>query len=167
MRWLTADHHFGHRNIIEFANRPWKSIGEHDEWMIEAWNEVVGGEDEVWVLGDFAFVSDRWELKRLVKRLKGKKHLVLGNHDGTRARHWETGEWESVEKIGMVDGVVLCHDALGWTIKNGWSEGWPRMFCGHVHGNWKVTWGRYVNVGVDQWGYRPVEWGEAAKLFKD
>lgn len=118
-------------------------------------------------IGGFRVCQRSVGVEAIGEAIKGEEAFGVGESRRDEGEALGDGEWESVEKIGMVDGVVLCHDALGWTIKNGWSEGWPRMFCGHVHGNWKVTWGRYVNVGVDQWGYRPVEWGEAAKLFKD
>ena len=167
MRWLTADQHFMHRNIMEFAKRPFASIEDHDEALIDAWNANVRERDEVWVVGDVFFSNDAWEVRRMMRRLRGEKHLVLGNHDGTRARQVGFGVWDSVQVTAQVDGVTLCHDALGWAIKNGWQEGWPRMFCGHVHQNWRVTWGRFVNVGVDQWDYAPVAWEVASELFKD
>jgi calcineurin-like phosphoesterase family protein len=32
---------------------------EHDEALVRAWNDVVGAEDEVWHLGDFALGPPR------------------------------------------------------------------------------------------------------------
>ena len=52
--FFTSDQHFGHRNIIDYCHRPFGDVGEMDEIIIAGWNETVGLEDEVWVLGDFA-----------------------------------------------------------------------------------------------------------------
>jgi calcineurin-like phosphoesterase family protein len=164
VKWVTADQHFGHAKILEFTKRPWRTVDEHDLGLMKLWNSKVRVEDEVWCVGDFSFRGPS-ETKWILDNLRGKKHLVLGNHDGSALRHAGLGRWASVGKVAECDGVTLCHDAIGWTERNGWKVGWPRMFCGHVHEGWKVTWGRYVNVGVDQWRYEPVEWGEAAKLF--
>ncbi len=53
--WFTADHHFGHANIIDFCQRPFADVDAMDEALVARWNEVVGDEDEVWYLGDFAY----------------------------------------------------------------------------------------------------------------
>lgn len=68
--WFTSDLHFGHKNIIRFCDRPWNSVEEMDEALINNWNSVVGDDDIVFDLGDFAFASNgRW--KELLQRLKG------------------------------------------------------------------------------------------------
>jgi len=163
-RWLTADQHFGHRKILEFTARPWRTLDEHDRGLLELWNSRVGKEDEVWVVGDFSFhgvTETRW----LLENMNGKKHLILGNHDGTMERNGKVG-WASVRKVDEIDGVMLRHDAIGWAGRYGWNVGLPKMFCGHVHESWKTCWGRFVNVGVDQWGYAPVRWEEARRCFE-
>ena len=79
--WFTSDTHFGHKNIIKFSERPFSDVEEMDEVMIRRWNEVVGKDDTVYHLGDFAFLSTG-KLRQLISRLNGKICLVNGNHDG-------------------------------------------------------------------------------------
>lgn len=75
--YVTADLHFGHRRIAEF--RPFASMEEHEEHIMDEWRKVVRPRDKVWVLGDAAFT-----LEGLAKlwMLPGTKYLVRGNHDG-------------------------------------------------------------------------------------
>ena len=55
MIYFTADTHFGHNNVIQFCDRPFASVEEMDEAMIQNWNERVTGNDTVYILGDMFF----------------------------------------------------------------------------------------------------------------
>lgn len=82
---MTSDTHFGHEAIPRLSGRPFDSISEHDEALIENWNSVVGAEDLTFVLGD-AFLGNRLALMRAyLPRMNGRKILVSGNHDKTFA----------------------------------------------------------------------------------
>lgn len=81
--WFTSDTHWGHLNIIKFCNRPWKTVEEMDEALIENWNSAVSKDDIVFHLGDFAFAPN-WRWKELLSRLNGHIYLILGNHDVSR-----------------------------------------------------------------------------------
>ena len=77
--WLTSDLHFGHKNILKFCKRPWDTVEEMDEGLIQNWNRVVGKDDLVFDLGDFAFASNsKW--KDLLSQLNGHHYFILGNH---------------------------------------------------------------------------------------
>ena len=53
--WYTADTHFGHESIIPFAGRPFRHASHMDSVLIERMWEKVGPEDDLWIIGDFAF----------------------------------------------------------------------------------------------------------------
>ena len=53
--FFTGDQHFDHANIIRFCNRPFTSVEEMNETIIENWNSIVSNKDDVYCLGDFAF----------------------------------------------------------------------------------------------------------------
>ena len=78
--FFTADTHFGHKNIIKYCNRPFASLDEMNETLIENWNKVVSLEDTVYILGDFAYCS-KTSVEDFLKRLNGEKHLISGNHE--------------------------------------------------------------------------------------
>ena len=78
--FFTSDSHFNHENIIRFCKRPFKDTKEMDEALINNWNNVVGQDDTVFHLGDFAFGgSELWN--GVLNQLNGHKILIVGNHD--------------------------------------------------------------------------------------
>ena len=79
--FFIGDTHFGHENILKFEaeHRPFNTVVEMNEAIVERWNKVVNPKDTVWHLGDVVFGMDN--LKYL-GRLNGNKKLIMGNHDG-------------------------------------------------------------------------------------
>src|SRR5262245_11646673 len=51
---FPSDHHWGHAAARSLYRRPFTSVAEMDQVMIDRWNAVVEPDDEVWHLGDFA-----------------------------------------------------------------------------------------------------------------
>jgi calcineurin-like phosphoesterase family protein len=58
MLWFTSDFHFGHKNISEYAHRPFPhgeaGVPAMDDGLVDAFNARVCADDDVWVLGDVA-----------------------------------------------------------------------------------------------------------------
>lgn len=79
--FYISDLHFGHQNVIKFDNRPYANTDEMDRGMIRKWNDRVGKDDDVYVVGDFAFRSG-YDPAWYLQQLSGHKHLIVGNHDG-------------------------------------------------------------------------------------
>jgi len=52
-KWFISDTHFSHSNIIRYTGRPFQSVKEMDERLIENWNALVKSQDTVFFLGDF------------------------------------------------------------------------------------------------------------------
>ena len=168
--FYISDTHLGHKNCIEFDKRPFESVEEMDQTIIDNWNRKVTDEDTVYILGDFIYRSGRsfdWYLKQL----KGKKILVSGNHD------WQLLEDEKTkpyfEHIGNLveidDGdkqIVLCHFPLAeW---NGSRRKWNTTYhiYGHIHGDrgnsyWYMACEeRAFNAGCMINNYEPVTFDE-------
>lgn len=82
MIYFTADLHFGHKNIIEFMNRPFRDVVEMREGLLNGINRRVKQTDELWILGDFALHGQTNEVKELIRRIVCKHtRFVMGNHD--------------------------------------------------------------------------------------
>ena len=82
MRYYIADLHFGHASLNNrMDNRKFESVEAMDEYMIAQWNSRVRRNDEVVILGDFAIYKHGEQINQLLERLKGRKTLIIGNHD--------------------------------------------------------------------------------------
>lgn len=108
--WFTADLHFGHRAILRYTNRPFADLDEMRTMVISNWNRHVRPNDDVYVLGDFSFEPKAQALETF-EALQGRKHLIVGNHDGDSVRKLP---WESVSPLKTFRGgegvrIVLCH----------------------------------------------------------
>lgn len=164
---FTSDLHLGHRNIIRLCNRPFSSVEEMDAALIENWNTKVHQNDVVYILGDLLFRNER-PPEEYLRQLKGKKHLITGNHDRDWVRKCDlTQFFESVNRLDFIsDGkrqMALCHFPM---------MTWPHvtrsyMVFGHIHANTDAEYWpliarneKMLNAGVDINGFAPVTFGE-------
>jgi calcineurin-like phosphoesterase family protein len=179
--WLTSDTHFFHVNIIKYCNRPWADVDQMTEGLIKNWNSVVGRDDEVYHLGDFAMGGKRRaeDLARVLGRLNGRIHLVRGNHDDyvLKSPCVERFEWVKdyhelrIPDVDAPNGrswhVPLFHfPMLTWH-----KAGRDNVFhChGHCHGGIRERnrGTRRVDVGVDCNNYFPFSTEQLAGMIKD
>ena len=153
--FFTSDTHFGDHRVLNLYPRPFGSVAAMDAALIARWNEVVGPEDEVWHLGDFARTAQL--AADILPRLNGRKHLTVGNNDPAPelAHGWTTIVPYAELRLDGTE-LVLCHYPF---------RSWNRMhrgavnLHGHSHGRLKPL-PRQFDVGVDVRGYRPVTLGE-------
>lgn len=149
--FFTSDTHFNHKNIIEYCKRPWQTIEDMNNGMIDKWNSVVGVSDTVVHIGDFA-MGPKAERYGFVKRLNGKIILVKGNHDDVKNNVLTAAGFSSVvDTYEFVDpkyGRVLCEHVPNRMNKHDY------MLSGHVHDTWRHL-GNIINVGVDVRDFTP------------
>lgn len=173
MNYYIGDLHLGHDNCIHFDNRPFQSVDEMDEAIIQNWNGRVTSEDTVYILGDAFFKNEERSI-RTIERLNGHKHLIRGNHDrvhGKLANYWESIQYY-LELDDKVDDekihLILCHFAMPFYNRGHYGS---VMLYGHVHSSreWIMLekWKRelwemeipcnMINVGcmMDYMGYTP------------
>lgn len=81
--FLTSDSHYGHDKEFIYKARGFRSIGEHNEILVENHNKIVKRDDEVYHLGDVCLGDDKKNIEYL-KRLHGRIHIILGNHDSDK-----------------------------------------------------------------------------------
>ncbi|GAF97624.1 unnamed protein product, partial [marine sediment metagenome] len=139
--FFSADLHLGHAKIIDHCRRPFDSVGQMNECLVERWNETVAPGDTVYLLGDVAYKAD--DADSLLDRMHGNIRLVRGDHDKnphtTKGRAINLARFEQmipfgteIEMAGQL--VVLCHFPMdSW---EGKYEG-SFMLHGHSHGKSK------------------------------
>lgn len=132
MKYYISDLHFGHHNVLKFDSRPFGSVEEMNQVLIDNWNNTIKPNDEVYLLGDIFWKNDYAD--EILPKLKGQKHLIKGNHDkinNTMQKHYESiQEYKRIKDEGRV--VVLSHYPIAH---------WDAQFHGsyHLYGHIHVT----------------------------
>ena len=97
--YLTSDWHFCHNREFLYKPRGFSSVEEMNEAIIARYNEVVGADDDVYCLGD-VMLHDNLKGIECLKRLNGRIHIILGNHD-TPMREELYKECENVVEVAL------------------------------------------------------------------
>ena len=141
--FITADHHFHHKNIIEYCGRPFKTVEEMDRVMMEKWNNKVSKDDLVIHLGDFA-LGTKEKIKETREKLNGTIILIKGNHDRV------TNGFIIVEDYMRIGNLFFSHRPIP---KNEIPKGCINIH-GHIHEKESI---HGVNVSVEKTDYRDKE----------
>ena len=155
--YFIADCHFYHKNIIKYEQRPFDSVDHMNEELINRWNKTVNDSDRVFVLGDFSFGSKE-QITNILKRLRGRKILIMGNHDRGRSVKWwlEVGFDEvSAYPIILNEFLMLSHEPPSY-----YNSDTPYFYLyGHVHSSemYPTVSAKSCCVSVERWDYKPVE----------
>ncbi len=168
MIYYISDPHFGHPGILTMCNRPFEDVEDMNETLVAYWNERVRDNDTVYVLGDMFYKCVPDEAETILKKLKGHKHLIIGNHDNSwmseinAANYFESiGDMAEVNDANRV--CVLCHyPLLTWKRENK-----TYMIYGHIHADtdadfWPLIARRdnMLNACVEINNYMPVTLSE-------
>lgn len=157
--WLISDTHFNHENIIGYGQRPFSDVTDMNETMVENWNKFVKDGDKVYHLGD-VYMSNGARAFEILKRLKGRKRLILGNHDNGKdqvlQKAFEKIEvWRDFREFGLLLTHVPVHRSA---LRRGFKKDMPGELInihGHIHKNPSPE-GPYRCVCVEQTDYRPI-----------
>lgn len=161
MIYYTSDLHLCHENIINLCERPYSTVDEMNNDIIEKWNRKVKNGDTVYIIGDMFFKQkDSRYVSQTLLKLNGEKILVTGNHDKflkvleNPYRYFKKiTDYAKIQDQGRQ--VILFHYPIEeW---DGFFRGSYHLY-GHVHNSTsnqlKLIKNRY-NVGVDVNGFEP------------
>ena len=156
MIYYIADCHFGHSNVIRFDDRPFTELHKMEKKLIENWNSRVTDNDDVYILGD-AFWKNEENSINIIKKLKGRKHLIKGNHDRVKGKlrdYYETIE-HYLEVADNGRRVILSH--------------YPMMFYNNQHGGSIMLYGHVHNTRewkfIEKWQKELWETGIPCKII--
>ena len=128
--------------------------------MIELWNSTVTKNDLVYVLGDFSFYNGE-KTNEILKQLKGKKILIVGNHDYKflQDKKFDKNLFEEITMYKVIKKkktvICMCHYPLAE---------WDKKHCGSIHlyghihtidndaQRYMITQKNCWNVGIDTCG---------------
>lgn len=170
--WFSADHHFGHANIIRFCKRPVLDMRSMIDMLVAKHNERVKPEDNCYFLGDmFWRTLGIDQTLEIFSRLTGKKHYVLGNHEEMVEGSWAlqnqfvwVKERAFISYPNVIHTVVLDHYS-GRVWRN--SHRGAYQLYGHSHGELPHEPGLLsMDVGVDCIGYAPISLDEVVSKMK-
>lgn len=154
--FFTSDTHFQHTNIIKYCNRPFSSVEEMNEKLIQYWNETISNDDIVFHLGDFAFCGPT-KAREIKEKLNGKIILIRGNHDYESTLKLFDNVFDQLLLNLNGDLVYLNHYPFG-----NFPDNTHYQMFGHIHST-KENPCQYLckhqyDVGVDNNDYRPINW---------
>lgn len=174
--YFTSDLHIGHEKVARIRHDEgmdpeididaFMATGQHEEILAANWDALVNPLDIVWVLGDISSggsVGQRVALDWIQAR-HGRKHLILGNHDGPHPMYRDSHRWmprylevfDSVQlaarrRIPLAEGHVnalLSH--FPYSGDHSVPDRHPQwrlpdlgdyIIHGHVHSQQRVSWG--------------------------
>lgn len=159
--WVTSDTHFNHANILKFEDksgkpvRPFTSVEEMNQTMIDNWNSLVKPGDKVYHLGD-VFFGSKEEFKSLWPKLNGRKRLVVGNHDDVKFLA-AGGFFDKISMWRRFEHLLFTHVPVHpSTLTEGRFDRAAMINVhGHIHQNPSPE-GPYRCVCVEQTYYKPV-----------
>lgn len=160
-KFYISDMHFFDKKIILSANRPYRNLKEMHTDIISKWNSKVSKKDTVYILGDVSSTDNLYEtmdLVRILKRLNGKKVLIVGNHDRKILNNYRFRNCfiKIEEYLRIFDGkhkVILFHFPM---------EDWESSkkgsihLHGHIHTEEISCIKNRFHVGCDTQGFIPL-----------
>lgn len=182
--WYVSDHHLAHYNILEYGNRPFKTLAEMHDALVTYHNELVKPQDHVSFLGDVTLKRggrlDKLWLADEIRRYNGHKRLYLGNHDHFPVSAYLSAGFEKIYATWRCnEGFICSHFPLH-----------PRSLStatanvhGHIHQATAyepvVFNGKeldrdkseprvvpYINVSVEAIGYKPINKDEILERIR-
>ena len=152
--FFTADLHLGHAGILTHQpsrHEAFDNTYHMDDVIIDTINSLVSKNDELWILGDFAWKASKYGHYR--HRLNVRKiHVIRGNHDSSSLRAHVSSMNDMVyKKFAGVKFHMTHYPMASWRARE---HGSVHLY-GHSHGsiendlNTMYPGRRSMDIGVD------------------
>ena len=170
MKWFSSDWHLGHNSILVVGQRPFKTVEEMGEALLENTTSLTKKGDILYMLGDVC-----WKTDAALPILRGlKKHgldlrLIEGNHD-----HRLNATSKKMYFNQVYNGLHVLHEgSVRVSLSHFPMVSWDRSFAdnwqlyGHLHTKSQempfvedILKGKALNVNVEFNNYKPWSWDE-------
>ena len=164
MIYFISDSHFNHFNLCKdqkIGIRPFKTVEEMNQTMIDNWNKTVSENDTVFHMGDFGF-GKKEEITRLLILLNGRICLTKGNHCKSYFKECGFADVKLTYDLEYNNRkLLLRHKPI-------YVEGYDYVICGHTHDK-SVDDKRIINVCVEQdyMNYSPISIVDLEKIIDE
>lgn len=171
MIFFTSDWHLSHMNIIKYCNRPFSSVEEMNETILEKFRDRVSKGDMVYFLGDFSFknydgklINDFFES---ITNQRIQFHFIKGSHDKYLPK-FVKNHCSSISDLKNVivnkQNITLCHYPM---ISFHCSHYGTWQLYGHHHRDLsEIATGKKMNVCIDLHNFYPVSFEEVKEYMK-
>ena len=157
--FFTSDEHYGHKNIIKFCNRPYDSVDEMNQDIIDKFNSVVPSNGLTIHAGDF-LLGKSVKSQDIISSLAGRHIFIKGSHD-----KWSDGasHHEIIELTIDKQPIIICHYAMRVWARSHYNS-WH--LYGHSHGGLPPE-GKSWDIGVDSNDFYPLSYDDIKTIMKD
>lgn len=195
MEFFISDEHYNHIKIIELSKRPFESVEEMNETLVNNHNSVVSNDDIVYHGGDICMGIIRESIK-IIPQLNGTQVLIAGNHDNCFNKT-EKSKWI---KIYLDSGISEIHQVLvlegdqykevggkiriqHFPIKEALKQDNDKYdirymshrlssdgnlhLSGHTHSKEKIAGYKNIHIGSDAWNFTPISLDQIISLYKE
>lgn len=153
---FIADLHLSHVNMA--LKRGFQTETQHDQYIIDSWNDVVSKRDITYILGDVTM--EKSAPYSLLDQLNGLKYVVMGNHDRRQDVQKLLKHVESIAGMVNYKGVILTHCPIH---PMELEYRFPVNIHGHIHekqvmkllDGWEEVDERYICVSCERVDYTP------------
>jgi calcineurin-like phosphoesterase family protein len=189
--WFTSDTHFNHKNIVR-GTSSWGTLGEgshqstrdfdtleeHNQTLIDNFNQLIKPGDEWYHLGDVAFGGHE-NIKVFMDAINCKNvHLIFGNHDQhiepvdspyrklfkSCRQRFELSLRVGTETSGKFGKTRIFMSHYAHRVWNQSHHGTIHLY-GHSHGTLSGI-GKSMDVGVDTNNLYPYHLDEILDIMK-
>ncbi len=133
--FFIADLHIGSERILRLCHRPFRTLDEQDQAIMDNWRNAVKENDTVYILGDVA-EGDYERTVRILSSLPGRKILVVGNHDDEESLSYyrKAGIFQDITPYAKTEEggkeIILFHyPIMDWEDRQHGSV----LVYGHIH----------------------------------
>lgn len=153
--WLWSDIHWGHTNIIKYANRPYPNSRLMNECLIGNYLNTVKPQDICIFGGDIGFMKE-CDINHILNQLPGYKIQIVGNHDMYRNGTLYELAFDETHLCMTID--VPDHDLDVQLLITHYPMDNVPDGCvnvhGHIHTHLADTWN--LNMCVEHTNYKPM-----------
>lgn len=142
--YIWSDHHYFHKNIIKYQNRPFectfKGMLDNAKLMYSNHKNIIKKDDIVLYLGDLALIKEYIKpyFVEMFNQLPGYKFLVKGNHDTRDNNFYKKLGFINIFNYLIINKFFICHYPIDKKSPNYYKQAFYNSKCtiivhGHVH----------------------------------